>query len=328
MLEVKRKPNNARLVILIVLLIVSVVFFLTGCKRLGLHHDLSEEEANEILVLLNQNEIKATKIKEVRQNETFWIIEVHSDDVMRARVLLQQNDLPSRKAAGLEEVYKEKGLIPTPDEQKARYLLALKGEIINSLEKIPEIIDVDVVLNVPDREEFAEPGTPQKRPSAAAVIKARQPLGGGSPLSEMKIQKFIANAIENLDPRDVTVIISYSGKTNAFKKGDWSETFVPLGEIKENEEIEKEKIEKESGKKTTILGISVDVESKKRVKIYLLVFFGLLVLLSAGLIVMILRTSRMRKKKGSGPEDDSRLLEGNVIEDGSPRLEAPDEFEE
>jgi hypothetical protein len=28
-------------------------------------------------------------------------------------------------------VYKEKGLIPTPDEQKARFLLALKGEIIN-----------------------------------------------------------------------------------------------------------------------------------------------------------------------------------------------------
>ena len=157
-----------------------------------MYHGLSEEDANEILVVLQEEGIQAQKEKEVQ-----------FDDLPLARSLLVAKNLPRQKELGLGGVYKEKGLIPTSDEQKARFLLALKGEIINSLEKLPEVIDADIVLNVPIKEEFNR--GEKKRPTASVVIKAMLPPNTQSSLSEMKIQEFVANSVEELAPRDVTV---------------------------------------------------------------------------------------------------------------------------
>src|SRR3989344_2145338 len=181
-----------------------LILLLAGCQKAVLYHGLSEEDANEILVVLQEEGVQAQKEKEVRQNEIFWTIELQFDDLPRARSLLVAKNLPRQKELGLGGVYKEKGLIPTSDEQKARFLLALKGEIINSLEKLPEVIDADIVLNVPIKEEFNR--GEKKRPTASVVIKAMLPPNTQSSLSEMKIQEFVANSVEELAPRDVTVL--------------------------------------------------------------------------------------------------------------------------
>src|SRR3989338_811471 len=167
-----------------------LLLLFAACNKRALYHDLSEGEANEILVVLQHNDISAGKIKEVRQNEVFWSIEVSEPNLSKAQAILLANNLPRKRELGLTGVYKEKGLIPTPDEQKARFLLALKGEIINSLEKLPEVVDADVVLNVPTKEEFAKKGETE-RPTASVVIKAKAPESGPSQINEMKIQEFV-----------------------------------------------------------------------------------------------------------------------------------------
>ncbi|MBI2341927.1 MAG: hypothetical protein HYU98_04260, partial [Deltaproteobacteria bacterium] len=191
------------------LLVISAVFLLLGCSKVELYHDLSEEEANDMLVVLQQDGINAEKIKEVRQNEIYWTIKIDPKRLIDARRLLVEHNLPRKKELGLSGVYQEKGLIPTPDEQKARYLLALKGEIINSLLKIPEVIDADVVLNIPSPEEFASPDAKEKRPTASVIIKAKPTDSVQETLSESRMQQFVANTVENLNPRDVSVIITY-----------------------------------------------------------------------------------------------------------------------
>ena len=98
-----------------------VVMLLASCGRIELYQNLTEEEANEILVLLSENNIRATKKKVIVQNETSYSIDVREADMVKSRSLLLQHNLPRRKELGLTGVYKEKGLIPTPDEQKARY---------------------------------------------------------------------------------------------------------------------------------------------------------------------------------------------------------------
>ena len=288
-----------------------VVLLLSACNDKELYQDLTELDAHEIIVLLDENGIEAVKQKVIRQNEVFYTVTVKPDVLARARSILVKNSLPRRKELGLPGVYKETGMIPTPDEQKARFLLAIKGEIINSLEKIPEIIDADVVLNVPTQNEFSsEEEKFRRRPTASVVIRAKSKLTGVAAVTEAKIQQFVSNGVEGLNPRDVTVLISYvQSEQGETKPGDVL-TFgsqesklppaLPPMELATDEQI---------------LGLNLDEDSKEKLRIYLLLFFLLLILLSTGLIVAIVQGSRMRRQVQSMQEGGQPALEGKVVDD-------------
>jgi len=291
-----------------ILFILVAILLLGACSKVGLYHDLSEEDANEILVALHNEGISASKIKEVRQNEVFWVVEVEPKRVAEARKILIERNLPRKKEAGLSGVYKEKGLIPTPDEQKARYLLALKGEIINSLVKLPDVVDADVVLNIPTPDEFAAPDAKEKRPTASVVVKARPGVASES-LSEAKIQQFVANSVENLNPRDVSVIISY---VTPPKQGLLPGQSIMFPAVKKELKTE----QASTGPVTKMAGLEMVGESGKKLKIYLSIFFIILCLLGAGLVIMVIRSNRMKQElneyKGEGPK---QIVEGKIIDE-------------
>ncbi len=299
------------------LVFIAFAIFVAGCGGVELYQNLAEEDANEILVLLSENDIKANKNKEIRQNEVFYSIEVREADMVKARSLLLQHNLPRRRELGLTGVYKEKGLIPTPDEQKARYLLALKGEIINSLRRIPQIVDADVVLNVPTRDEFAGAEVQhQQRPTASAVVRIKPEPSGASPLTEAKIQQFVANAVEGMNPRDVTVVIDYLPVEGAALPGD-------VRTLGPREPAAGERVTTLPAVEHKLIGLTLDAESKDRLKIYLLLFFIILIVLSVALIIIIVQGSRMRRTLAAlqGPMGEHPAIEGQVLEEGPPRIE-------
>lgn len=298
---------------------VVTLFFVAGCSRVDLYQNLTEEEANEILVLLSENNIKPTKKRVVAQNEVSYSVQVREADMVRARSLLLKNNLPRRRELGLTGVYKDKGLIPTPDEQKARFLLAVKGEIINSLERIPQIIDADVVLNVPTKDEFADAEKQKlQRPTASVVVRIMPNAGSAEEVSEAKIQQFVANSVEGLNPRDVTVIISYIGSDDkTIKPGDVKTLPSPL--LPSLPAVGAPLL---PATPHEIMGLKVDTESKAKLKMYVLVFFLLLVVLSTALIIVIVQASRTRRMLAAmkGPAGDHPAIEGHVIDEGPPRL--------
>jgi len=306
-----------------VVAIALAAILLAGCGRIELYQNLSEEDANEMLVLLSENDIKTVKKQVVRQNEIFYSIQVSEADMVQARSLLLQHNLPRRKELGLTGVYKEKGLIPTPDEQKARYMLALKGEIINSLRRIPQVVDADVVLNVPTKDEFASAQQQEEqKPTASAVIRVKPDAAGLSSVTEAKMQQFIANSVEGMNPRDVTVVISYLIVPSKGKSGDVltmpSETLAP-----EAAQVPEVAVEHE------LIGLKMDAESKDKLKVYVLLFFLVLMILAVALIVVIVQGARMRRTLSAlkGPAGDRPAIEGEVMEEGPPRLEEPPEDE-
>lgn len=299
---------------------VSLVILLAfvSCSGIALYQNLSEEDVNEMLVLLSGNGIKANKKKEVRQNETFYSVVVGDKDLSRARELLMQHNLPRRRELGLTGVYKEKGLIPTPDEQKARYLLALKGEIINSLERIPDVVDADVVLNIPTKDEFASVEERAKqRPTASVIIKLKPSETGEPSLTEAKAQEFIANAVEGMSPREVTVVLSYIPASGQTIRPGQVMTLPPKGAETSQSQAVAPVMDKD------LVGLRLDAASKERLKIYLLIFFLVLMILSAGLIISIVQGSRMRRKIAEiegGQAGKYPAVEGKVMDEGPPRL--------
>ncbi|MFH0800482.1 MAG: hypothetical protein V2A66_09930 [Pseudomonadota bacterium] len=312
--------NRSKLIPALMVVCFAIVLIVSGCGRIELYQNLSEDEANDILVLLSENNIKAIKKKVVLQNEVSYSLEVRDADMVKSRSLLVQHNLPRRKELGLTGVYKEKGLIPTPDEQKARYLLALKGEIINSLQRIPQIVSADVVLNVPTKDEFGDAERQkQLRPTASVVIRSKPDISGIESVTEPKIQQFVANSVEGMNPRDVTVIISYiTGDEKALRPGDVRTLPTEAPGLPPPAAVTAAMSPSEE-----LMGLKLDSESKDRLKVYLLIFFLLLVVISAALIIFIVQGSRVRRTLAAlqGPAGGHPAIEGHILDEGSlPRL--------
>ncbi len=332
----KEGSMNRRTILKQLFVLFTLLLFVTvvGCSGVELYQNLSEEDANEILVLLAENGVKATKKKTISQNEASYSIEVSDGEMVRARSLLVKHNLPRRKELGLTGVYKEKGLIPTPDEQKARYILALKGEIINSLERIPHIIDADVVLNVPQKDEFASAEAQKRqRPTASIVLRVKSVAHGEDILPEPKIQQFVANAVEGLNPRDVSVIVSYISIDGGGRSGP---SEIPFAGSFGREKIRAPGLPPKGLKtpkpetKDELIGLNLDAESKKRLKLYLLSFFLILVVLSVSLIIVIIQGSRMRRTLNAlkGPAGEHPAIEGELLEDEPAQLDDGSHFED
>ncbi|HKX11969.1 MAG TPA: hypothetical protein VJP40_02360 [bacterium] len=278
---------------------------MTACGQDTLQQDLTEPEANEILVVLFQHGINATKVMTTSPEGATYSITIPKDQIQSARRILVENNLPRARELGSEGICKEKGLIPTPEEEKCRKLLAKKGDIINSLQRVPGVIDADIVLNVPEISPFNTETQAENRPTASAVLRVKKSQDGYE-VTEARIQQFISKSVENLDPRDVSVIISYLP--------------TPQEILSQVPKVPGPGPGLDAGAKlATIAGLVMKVESVRRFKIFAVVMLVLLLGVSAALIVNVIKLTKMRQelkvsKLNSGlPEGASAsppLLEG------------------
>lgn len=293
-----------------------VLLLLVSCSKTELYHNLSEDEVNEILVVLQENNISASKKKEIVQNEVTWTVAVDARDLPRARAILVERNLPRHKVTDIADVYGKDALIETAAQGKAKFIIGMRGNIINALRKNPDVIDADVIVNMPDKEEFGSSDAAQKkRPTASLIVKIRPTPEAQATLTEAKLQRVVASAIPDLDPRDVTVIISYVGGTPATGMPGQSPPVITAGGPT-TPLIAPSK----PTNTVTVAGVEVAAESSNRLKIYLGVFLGLLALLSIALIVTVIHTHRVRQEARTpsttvdgqlmGPDDQRRLGPG------------------
>lgn len=292
-----------------------VLLVLVSCSKTELYHNLTEDEVNEILVVLQENNISASKKKEIVQNEVTWTVAVDAKDLSKARAILVERNLPRRKQRDISDVYGKDALIETEGQQKAKFIIGMRGNVINALRKNPDVIDADVIVNMPDKDEFGSDDPAQKkRPTAALIIKIRPTAEAQATLTEAKLQRVVASAIPDLDPRDVTVIISYVGGTPATGMPGQAPPVITAGGATTSPAIAPSR----PANTVTVAGVEVASESSNRLKIYLGVFLGLLALLSIALIVTVIHTHRVRQEARTpshtvdgqlmGPDDDPRRL--------------------
>lgn len=310
------------------------LFFLSACGQENLYQDLSERDANEILVVLYKQGVDAKKVRVEAAQEVSYVVQVPKEDIQRAQQILIANNLPRKKELGFSGICQEKSMIPTPEEEKCRKLLALKGEIINSLEKLDQVVDADVVLNIPEVDTFAGEEQEQKQPTASAVIrlKSEGEGQGTEALRESHLQRFISNSVEGLDPRNVAVLLSYAepveqilskGPQAAATGGATSSSSSP------SKESSKEAVTASTAPLSTIVGLQIHPESVQRFKIYAVAMLGLLILVSGVLILNVFKLTRLKQqlKVSAGaivvePEAPAALPEGGANPAQLPAAEA------
>lgn len=179
---------------------------LTGCS-VELHHDLSEQDANDIYVLLQENGINPTKVREEGGNVPTYMITVPKQDASTAARLLKEYSLPRPRVPGLNAFRENKGMIPTQTEERAMFLEAMGGEVSRSLNQIDGVLEARAIVMVPETSDLTQP---ENRPpnTASVLVKYRPMTDGKAPLNEDQIRKFVATSLPDMRPDNVTVILS------------------------------------------------------------------------------------------------------------------------
>lgn len=146
-----------------------------GLRKLGIPYKLSQENAS---------------------------ILIPSKEVYRVRMQLATEELPQGKGMVGFEIFDETKFGMTEFVQNVRYQRALQGELARSIMEMDSIEGARVHLSIPQSSLFTDE---QKPPKASIILKLRR--GGRlSPKQIDGIVHLVSNAVEGLQPEDVTVV--------------------------------------------------------------------------------------------------------------------------
>lgn len=258
------------------LVLVSSFALLASACSVNLQHDLNEDDANDIYVLLQKKSIDATKIKEGEGKDARYVISVPKADVATAAQLLREHSLPRPKSDGLAIFKMTKGMIPTQTEERAMFIEALGGEVSNALNRVPGVLEAKTIVMIPEVNDLTQPEK-KPMPSASVLIKY-MPQDGKAPVAIEDVQAFVANAVPELKKESVKVLMTEA-------------KFVT--EVSEEPRLQR------------VMGVNVDKASAGTFKAIIGVF-ALLFIAMAGLTAFMV----VRKPSGGRPPPRAKTQEG------------------
>jgi type III secretory pathway lipoprotein EscJ len=99
---------------------------------------------------------------------------------------------------GFAEVYGSGSILPSPEESRARYEVALAGEIEAQLGELPHVVRARVIVSAAPPDPFGAPPPP----SSASVVLTVD--GDAPPVAD--VQRLVAGAA-TIRPEDVAVVV-------------------------------------------------------------------------------------------------------------------------
>lgn len=192
-----------------------IIFFVFLTSRLGgtdmtlLFGELQQGDSSKIVSKLETQNIPYELRGEGQQ------IFVPSQMVLRLRMQMAEEGLPSGGSVGYEIFDKSDSLGTTNFVQNVNLLRALEGELARTIRSIGSVDEARVHLVMPKRELFSRR---EQKPSASVVIKSRG-AGKLSKAQVMAIQHLVAAAVPRLEPDRISIIDS-RGRLLARAGGD------------------------------------------------------------------------------------------------------------
>lgn len=184
---------------LFLLTFCSVILF-AACGSKQLATVPNDSEANEIINVLHENGIDASKDEVLENNARHYKITVHndtfggSDDYMSAIQILHDNCLPLHDPPPIESG----SYMASLEVERAKIQRQLKINIIRQLRQLPGVTCVDVIFVEPQREISIEPYPA----SASVVINYKNQEPG---FNEQDVKNLVAGSVPKLDPAKVSV---------------------------------------------------------------------------------------------------------------------------
>jgi flagellar M-ring protein FliF len=216
MIETLRRLGPARIIALAVVGLGLAGFFVFVTTRLTapdmalLYGNLDPGDSTQIVQKLEQMGVAY----ELGGDGT--TIRVPADQVLKLRLEVAQDGLPSGGTIGYEIFDRDQPLGTTSFEQQVNRLRALEGELARTIRMIQQVGSARVHLVIPERQLFA---TEQPKPTASIILTMK----GGAVLEKsqvLAIQHLVAAAVPNLKVGDVSVIDSSGNLLAGGDSGD------------------------------------------------------------------------------------------------------------
>ena len=187
-----------------------VVLALTGCSKVNLYSQLSEQQANEIVAVLLSAQIDADK--ELADGKT-WVVKTDKSDLPRAVDVLRKTGYPREQFQTFGDIFKKDGFVSSPLEERARLIHGLSQELSHTITSIDGVIAARVHVAVPEKDALSD----KIRPSSASVfIKYRPDIDMASHVSQIKA--LVVNSIEGLPYDNVTVTLFPGERASAVRE--------------------------------------------------------------------------------------------------------------
>lgn len=204
-------------------MLVALVFALTSC-RVPVQQGLDEGAANDVLGVLERAGLSARKSQQEGSDAAKFAVSVAQSDVPRALDVLKANGLPRASAGGFDAVYGDGSLIPSPTEDRARFLRALAGELENTLTAAEGIVAARVHLVAEERDVLAGRDDPPRVAARAAVLLKVQ---DGRGLRDEDVRTLLVGSVPGLAATNVAIV-----RTSAPALASSSDTLVALGPLR------------------------------------------------------------------------------------------------
>ena len=183
-------------------LAVASLLLLGGCK-IELYAALSEADANAMVAILHRSDIDAAKSG---GKDNLYAIEVEQDQFARAVEILNQSGYPRRQYDSFKEIFSSGGLIPTPFEEKIRFLYGLSEELAHTISLFEGVLETRVHVTLPeDSNAVASRDIPVENLGKASVYIKYDPLFDFVPLLP-QIKSLVSDSIEGVSYDRVEVV--------------------------------------------------------------------------------------------------------------------------
>src|SRR5262245_28717446 len=171
---------------------------------------VDERGANDAAPALERAGIGAEKVADDGAGAGRFTLRVPRGDGARALDLLRALGLPRERRHGFSETYAQPSLIPSPSEERARYVDALAGELERTLEEVDGVISARVHLVLEETDALAVDAKPRSTARAAVLLSTRP---GHTPIAREDVQRLVAGSVAGLDPGAVAVVVTATPAT-------------------------------------------------------------------------------------------------------------------
>ncbi len=187
--------------------LLALLLALPACAEEEIFHRLDEEQANQVLVALAEAGLAGRAARATSDDGALAVV-VASSDASEARRVLAGRDLPHARPPGFSDLFGSPGLVPTPVEERARYLHALSGELSRSLATLPGVTGARVHLALPAPDPL-RPEAP-RAPRASVLLRCRPEARAALESQADGLRRLVAGAAEGLEPAAVAVVLAES----------------------------------------------------------------------------------------------------------------------
>lgn len=171
---------------------------LGGCK-VELYSNLSEEEANEIVSVLDRAGVSASRALD---KDGVATVTVEEEDFSRSVETLKAQGYPKRAYLNLGDVFQGDGFVVSQMEERARFIFAMTEELSRTIAEIDGVLSARVHVVLPT----SEPVSRDAAPSSASVAIRHL---SDAPIEALlpQIKMLVANSIEGLSYEKVSVVL-------------------------------------------------------------------------------------------------------------------------